>query len=157
VLRRSLSIDTKLPRSLIRSDFSNPICDLLLQFSRQRGSTNPRPFALAPRHGTRPATCARLSSSSAWRSASVRTNCSESCEDADAVDALINHAVKHAAHAVEVEVTVVTERHRRERENSTVVFGLCHSGPWLHNIRDVGWRLDSEARNLWERLTMAGV
>src|SRR5262245_19883110 len=50
------------------------------------------------------------------------------CEDADAVDALINHAVKHAAHAVEVEITIVMEGHRRDRENSTVGLGLCHYG-----------------------------
>src|SRR5262249_52041088 len=50
------------------------------------------------------------------------------CEDADAVDALINHAVKHAAHAVEVEITIVVEGHRRDRENSTVGLGLCHYG-----------------------------
>ena len=55
--------------------------------------------------GTRPATCARQSSSSV-----VALVVGEQellgivGEDADAVDALVDHAVEHAALAVEVEV-----------------------------------------------------
>src|SRR6266702_4334530 len=44
-------------------------------------------------------------------------------QDADAVDALIDHAVEHAAHAVEVEVTVVMKRYRRSREDAHIGLG----------------------------------
>ena len=56
-------------------------------------------------------------------------------EDADAVDALVDHAVEHAALPVEVEVAGVGERRRRDGEHAPV--GPCRG--WGHRCVPPGW------------------
>ena len=41
-------------------------------------------------------------------------------EDADAVDALVDHAVEHAAHAVEIEVAVLLKRGGRNWQHAGI-------------------------------------
>jgi hypothetical protein len=56
-------------------------------------------------------------------------------EDANAVDALLDHAVEHAAHAVEVEVAALRERRRGDREHARVGLGRASH----EFLRDAGF------------------
>ena len=53
-------------------------------------------------------------------------------ENADAVDALVDHAIEHAALAVEIDVAVFGERRRRDRKHAGIT-GRRHCNPLLRN------------------------